>query len=98
MNDTAPPISKPARKTSWRQPATPDRGHSALECSANGKSRDRRTMRPRPSRVSVNACLLNALREGGGPESRGATGSCRSEEHTSELQSLIRLSYEVLCL
>src|SRR3546814_993088 len=28
----------------------------------------------------------------------GATGSRRSEEHTSELQSLMRISYAVFCL
>src|SRR3546814_6403352 len=28
----------------------------------------------------------------------GATGAARSEEHTAELQSLIRISYDVLCL
>src|SRR3546814_5197297 len=28
----------------------------------------------------------------------GATGSIRSEEHTSELQSLMRISYAVFCL
>src|SRR3546814_8549410 len=28
----------------------------------------------------------------------GAGGCCRSEEHTSELQSLMRNSYAVLCL
>src|SRR3546814_1538412 len=27
-----------------------------------------------------------------------ARGSCRSEEHTSELQSLMRISYAVFCL
>src|SRR3546814_6845662 len=29
---------------------------------------------------------------------RGAQGSARSEEHTSELQSLMRISYAVFCL
>src|SRR3546814_3967527 len=35
-----------------------------------------------------------------GPETaRSATGkNCRSEEHTSELQSLMRISYAVFCL
>src|SRR3546814_2444425 len=28
----------------------------------------------------------------------GCIGHCRSEEHTSELQSLMRISYAVLCL
>src|SRR3546814_9829395 len=34
------------------------------------------------------------------PKSRSATWKCsgRSEEHTSELQSLMRISYAVLCL
>src|SRR3546814_10701374 len=38
-------------------------------------------------------------RGGGGPEAR-AFECCarRSEEHTSELQSLMRISYAVLCL
>src|SRR3546814_1563264 len=29
---------------------------------------------------------------------RGEDGPCRSEEHTSELQSLMRISYAVFCL
>src|SRR3546814_2712590 len=29
---------------------------------------------------------------------RGRTAECRSEEHTSELQSLMRISYAVFCL
>src|SRR3546814_10895856 len=29
---------------------------------------------------------------------RCATADCRSEEHTSELQSLMRISYDVFCL
>src|SRR3546814_4518478 len=37
-----------------------------------------------------------------GPEHRGNAGidtkRCRSEEHTSELQSLMRISYAVFCL
>src|SRR3546814_1768873 len=36
---------------------------------------------------------------GGVPESiSGGSRSCRSEEHTSELQSLMRTSYAVYCL
>src|SRR3546814_7714860 len=29
---------------------------------------------------------------------RAVTGECRSEEHTSELQSLMRITYAVFCL
>src|SRR3546814_10299955 len=32
------------------------------------------------------------------PSSAGTVGACRSEEHTSELQSLMRISYAVFCL
>src|SRR3546814_1051997 len=32
------------------------------------------------------------------PASRPIAGAARSEEHTSELQSLMRISYAVLCL
>src|SRR3546814_9528224 len=38
-----------------------------------------------------------ARRSSGGFPARGA-GSRRSEEHTSELQSLMRISYAVFCL
>src|SRR3546814_10754589 len=44
------------------------------------------------------------LRPGGGVGAGGAAGElprddeCRSEEHTSELQSLMRISYAVFCL
>src|SRR3546814_3196182 len=48
---------------------------------------------------STSATLTPALRPGGSTTlvtvSRGAT---RSEEHTSELQSLMRISYAVFCL
>src|SRR3546814_8085529 len=41
--------------------------------------------------------LTNACEDRG--TSAGTTGSCqRSEEHTSELQSLMRISYAVFCL
>src|SRR3546814_3086301 len=34
----------------------------------------------------------------GQPDGDGEQGDCRSEEHTSELQSLMRISYAVFCL
>src|SRR3546814_16781643 len=37
-------------------------------------------------------------RHGAGRARRGDPGSRRSEEHTSELQSLMRISYAVFCL
>src|SRR3546814_2537540 len=48
----------------------------------------------RPAQQLHVACRL---RDGAHP-ARGAAGHRRSEEHTSELQSLLRNSYAVLCL
>src|SRR3546814_9390697 len=39
-----------------------------------------------------------ATRDGGRTEERVTEGLFRSEEHTSELQSLMRISYAVFCL
>src|SRR3546814_5905233 len=39
-----------------------------------------------------------SLARGDGGDDNGAPASTRSEEHTSELQSLMRISYAVFCL
>src|SRR3546814_8781124 len=47
------------------------------------------------------AAAVRPVRLAGGADQRrraGATGGGRSEEHTSELQSLMRISYAVFCL
>src|SRR3546814_2710871 len=41
---------------------------------------------------------VNMARKHIGWYTKGLTGSARSEEHTSELQSLMRISYAVFCL
>src|SRR3546814_7336904 len=55
--------------------------------------------------ASLNACISSAVpietrSQPSGPVSRIRTpwSSSRSEEHTSELQSLMRISYAVFCL
>src|SRR3546814_10833849 len=40
----------------------------------------------------------SVLRSGGSSGIEGPSGHIRSEEHTSELQSLMRISYAVFCL
>src|SRR3546814_4797662 len=51
-----------------------------------------------PVRSPAHPC--GDLRRSGGRRRRyrRADGACRSEEHTSELQSLMRISYAVFCL
>src|SRR3546814_7237567 len=44
------------------------------------------------------AALIRYARALGNATAAGALGSWRSEEHTSELQSLMRISYAVFCL
>src|SRR3546814_8429125 len=52
-------------------------------------SLDRRECRATTGIAGTNPVLITAV---------GQAGRCRSEEHTSELQSLMRLSYAVFCL
>src|SRR3546814_4956502 len=51
-----------------------------------------------PERRQGRAVPARHLRDLEGPELRRAPGEDRSEEHTSELQSLMRISYAVFCL
>src|SRR3546814_5711183 len=73
-----------------------------LQANTIGVCRQRRTYERARSlrREPVDAGTLFGTRKfsilHGGP--RGAKFSGRSEEHTSELQSLMRISYAVFCL
>src|SRR3546814_9781179 len=58
-------------------------------CETKRKESWRRSLRP-SSRASTCACTETSSAETG--------SSARSEEHTSELQSLMRISYAVFCL
>src|SRR3546814_8763429 len=58
---------------------------------------------PRLSQEEGRGSLSGTDREAGSPQIRisggpGFPGPLRSEEHTSELQSLMRISYAVFCL
>src|SRR3546814_10875608 len=57
-----------------------------------------KAMFPSTGGESNEAALRLAKLKTGGFEVVGLTGSWRSEEHTSELQSLMRISYAVFCL
>src|SRR3546814_3001200 len=72
-------------EASWVDEANPAYGH-ALDTSASGR-RARGFRRSCEGRVVVASC-----------RDRHARQPDRSEEHTSELQSLMRISYAVFCL
>src|SRR3546814_9055546 len=54
----------------------------------------------RCERLSESLCRRDQARDRQKGESQGQARArgCRSEEHTSELQSLMRISYAVFCL
>src|SRR3546814_1337584 len=55
---------------------------------------------PQPQPDAARTVRRQGRRRGGraGPAWRGGDRAARSEEHTSELQSLMRISYAVFCL
>src|SRR3546814_6820031 len=55
-------------------------------------------MRRHVSSVGLSFMVVIAVRAAAGTVSGRRNPSCRSEEHTSELQSLMRISYAVFCL
>src|SRR3546814_9799045 len=58
----------------------------------------RKALEPVESAIFVEGGEIGFEREGRVEDSRAAAGIFRSEEHTSELQSLMRSSYAVFCL
>src|SRR3546814_2202329 len=58
----------------------------------------KRSSPPEPHRSSVSSCSWTAPSEHDGTARPPINSPVRSEEHTSELQSLMRTSYAVFCL
>src|SRR3546814_3209690 len=82
----------------------PARGATADALGAAGGAaapcrRSRRAARPgRPRRPCGDELRRAGLRRPEARRTRDRLGAERSEEHTSELQSLMRISYAVFCL
>src|SRR3546814_2501112 len=83
-------------------------GRSAIRSEAvKAALRRRAAGRPVPAATAATAAArghrsaLRAARRAAAPAVHGPAAACRrrrSEEHTSELQSLMRISYAVFCL
>src|SRR3546814_7263846 len=80
-----------------REGGTPHRARRRGQCLARGLRHGRRDAFARPVRVTARQARLDALAPPAG-NAAGRRGIPRSEEHTSELQSLMRISYAVFCL
>src|SRR3546814_7993453 len=66
--------------------------------SSRISSHDRDASLPSPSAKASARSIERLVLEDGQPSWPAAQGPDRSEEHTSELQSLMRISYAVFCL
>src|SRR3546814_10862470 len=88
-----------ARRTTCRASRWSSRRKSTTE-TAGGDKKRKRGVKPLVLIVEDREALVTMLRYN--LESSGfrvnAAGDGRSEEHTSELQSLMRISYAVFCL
>src|SRR3546814_6404065 len=73
------------------------RGHVARQCLARPPSEDVVRRRSGPCRSGTHH-LYRARRAKSGHRRTAHGQKHRSEEHTSELQSLMRISYAVFCL
>src|SRR3546814_8065519 len=75
-------------------------GDTALEslAAANDDLIHRLSLADARGRASGLAMSATAAAGGRSDHGKGRAGAVRSEEHTSELQSLMRISYAVFCL
>src|SRR3546814_7654431 len=69
--------------------------HATIGC--RGAARAGSRLAPETSGATPDHCLRGGA-AGSSHRPRSAPGADRSEEHTSELQSLMRISYAVFCL
>src|SRR3546814_9785288 len=78
--------------------AVPERSPQRRGSSTCRAEHHRRRSGARGERPEPRARLLRQLGRCAAPSTIRASGLVRSEEHTSELQSLMRITYAVFCL
>src|SRR3546814_9203470 len=79
----------------FRGRACPRRAAARADAAPSGERDDRLAGGGRPDGFGNRPLCLQSVR---GRRERAPPGRRRSEEHTSELQSLMRISYAVFCL
>src|SRR3546814_6016593 len=88
------------RSTEWIDRRSIRTRRNPLRCSA-GRDRERLRAACRASGCKVvrsSKFTCRSMRVTGGRDQAATAPAFRSEEHTSELQSLMRISYAVFCL
>src|SRR3546814_9226358 len=85
---------------SWRNPVCYHAPHSQRSDSPSAPSQEHNADRRRSAERRRQCPTTASPQETGWmPSAQGPSEKCtRSEEHTSELQSLMRISYAVFCL
>src|SRR3546814_1846676 len=87
------------RSRSPRPRSTSDRVDAVLAASSASSRRDFRSpLTARSQAPAPTMASRSALARRPSSDSRSVSSPSRSEEHTSELQSLMRISYAVFCL
>src|SRR3546814_5294346 len=81
-----------------RRPPGSTRTDTLVPYTTLFRSRRRRGAAGAPVRASDRPCAQGGAGAGGVREGARLAEARRSEEHTSELQSLMRISYAVFCL
>src|SRR3546814_3365679 len=72
--------------------------YTTLFRSRQGSRPARNTYTHRPAEICLPESRTGAWAPGHDRSAERRNDACRSEEHTSELQSLMRISYAVFCL
>src|SRR3546814_2352710 len=94
--------AQPLAPRTWQRQHLLDPGHGVMECGVEaGDLRQLRVQRQqRLDRLQCERLVQRRQRDVAAQvgEHRGIDANRRSEEHTSELQSLMRISYAVFCL
>src|SRR3546814_4673734 len=90
-------VSTNSMPAPWQSPDTPPtarRSHQNQPQISRGADRSAGTNQQAPNRM--NSQIAKSTRRT--DDAKRAPSPARSEEHTSELQSLMRISYAVFCL
>src|SRR3546814_8889935 len=91
-------LSSEAKARAEEERYTPPLSRSASPERPRGIDRVRETSTPRPAADVRLKTPIEAQREFAAPVKPASDSALRSEEHTSELQSLMRTPYAVFCL